>query len=254
MQLHKSKQNEAILSFLKQDEVLNLNMLGILKSKPDADIYVDDLTAPTGVYILSNEYFAFLYTKNLAFVDAVCEQFMTEGYHGFSGVESSLAEYILSHYEEDWKNPCTLYYMPEENLNPSLQKTAAMPLDPKWTQKVDENYPYRGSRSIDEITDNLTRRPSSAIFIDGEPVCWVMLHDDYSMGIMHTMDDHRRKGYAVDVTIDLCRRLIEQNEIPFLQIVETNQQSPGLALKCGFVPYAQVTWFGVKVGDPLDPE
>jgi predicted GNAT family acetyltransferase len=71
---------------------------------------------------------------------------------------------------------------------------------------------------------------------------------------MHTQDAHRRKGYAVDVTIDLCRKLVEQGEIPYLQIVDGNEQSPGLALKCGFVPYGHCSWFGFTVGNPVDED
>jgi hypothetical protein len=130
-----------------------------------------------------------------------------------------------------------------------LQKTPAQTLDPKWAPLVDEHYPYKGSHSLNEIISNLKNRPSSAIFVEGEPVCWVMVHDDDSMGIMHTMEEHRRKGYAVDVTIDLCRQIFERGEKPFLQIVETNEQSPGLALKCGFVPYCTVDWFGIELTD-----
>lgn len=252
MKLQLCTPSDTIIQFLKQDEILNLNMLGILKSTPQAQVYVDDPAAPSGVYIQANDYFAYLYTQSTAFADAVCDTFMTEGYHGFSGVAEDMAKYILSKFEEDWLNPCTLYYLPKENFDPSLQQTPAETLPAKWAELVDQNYPYSNNHSLMAITDNLTQRPSSAIFIDGQPVCWVMIHEDDSMGIMHTMEEHRRKGYAVDVTIDLCRQLFERGETPFLQIVEGNSMSPGLALKCGFVPYKPIAWFGVKVGNPTE--
>ncbi len=249
MQLIQTTATQAVKDLLMQDEILNLNMFGILKTLPDAPIYVDNLEQPTGVLIRQNDYFNFLYTKNLAFVDTVCDTFLAEGYHGFAGIEASLAAYILSkpQYEEDWHNPCQLYYLPKERFNLSLQKTPARSLDLKWVEKVDEHYPFRGNHSVEAITDDIKNRPSSAIYIDDEPVCWVMIHEDYSMGIMHTMEEHRRKGYAVDVTIDLCRQLFERGETPFLQIIQENDMSPGLAVKCGFVPYCMVDWFGVTV-------
>ena len=249
MQLIQTTATPAVIDFLKQDEILNLNMFGLMKSTPDAPIYVDDLDKPTGVLIRQNDYFNYLYTKNNAFLDAVCSTFMQTGYHGFSGVDHPIADYILSksEYTEDWHNPCQLYYLPKENFNPSLQKTPAKPLTVEWVEKVDTHYPYRGSHSMAAITDDIESRPSAAVYIDDEPVCWVMMHEDDSMGIMHTMEEHRRKGYAVDVTIELCRQILDKGEMPFLQIVEGNDMSPGLALKCGFVPYGIVDWFGIVV-------
>lgn len=256
MQLIQTTATQAVKDFLMQDEILNLNMFGIMKSEPNATVYVDDLEHPTGVLIRENDYFNYLYTKNFAFVDAVCDTFINTGYHGFAGIEASLAEYILSKpaYKEDWHNPCQLYYMPKERFDPSLQKTPARPLELKWVEKVDLHYPFRGSHSMAAITEDIEKRPSSAIYIDDEPVCWVLVHNDYSMGIMHTMEEHRRKGYAVDVTIDLCRRLFDQGEKPFLQIIQGNDMSPGLALKCGFKPYCQVDWFGVRLASLPDED
>lgn len=241
---------DRITNLLLEDEILNLNILGVLRSNPSAPIFVDDADCPTGVYVQSNPYFGYLYTQSEAFADLVCNTFLTEGYHGFSGVEDRIAKHILGKYKVDWVSPCMLYYLPDGALDLSLQKSQAVPLDPIWAPLVDEFYPYKSDQSIKDITDNLTDRPSAAIMDEGSPVCWLMVHEDYSMGIMHTKESHRRKGLAVDVTIALCKMLLDSGIRPFLQIVEGNDMSPGLALKCGFVPYKPVTWFGVIVGDP----
>lgn len=245
----KTSPTPAITNFLKQDEILNLNMLGIMKSMPEVEIFTDDPLAPTGVMIRQNPYIHYIYTESTAFLDALCDTFFTEGEAGFSGISVPIADYLLSRYKEDWKNPCALYYMPKENLDLSLRTREVRPLNLRYASLADEHYPYSGNHSLDAILDNLKNRPSSAIFVDGEPVSWVMVHEDYSLGIMHTMDDHRRKGYAVDVTIDLCDQLIRMGEIPFLQIVESNQMSPGLALKCGFIPYGHCVWLGITISE-----
>ncbi len=236
-----------IKNFLMQDEILNLNMLGIMKSMPEAEIFVDDLSSPTGVMIRQNPYMHFIYTKSTDFLDALCDTFFTEGEVGFSGVSEPIADYLLARYKEDWKNPCALYYMPKENLDLSLKTREVKPLNLRYASLVDEFYPYRGDHSLDAILDNLKHRPSSAIFVEGEPVSWVMVHEDYSIGIMHTLEDHRRKGYAIDVTIDLCDQLMKIGEIPFLQIVADNQMSPGLAQKCGFKYYGNCVWLGITI-------
>lgn len=246
--------NPLVHQLLMEDEILNLNILGILRSNPDAPIFIDHETHPSGVYVQSNPYFGYLYTQSEAFADLVCETFLTEGYHGFSGVEDRIARYIMAKYRMDWSSPCMLYYLPDGALDLHLKKSETRPLDPKWAKLVDDFYPYKSEQSVQEIEDNLSRRPSAAIFDGDDPVCWLMVHEDYSMGIMHTLDSHRRKGLAVDVTIALCKDLLDRGIRPFLQIVENNHMSPGLALKCGFVPYKPVTWFGVIVGNPDEGE
>jgi hypothetical protein len=72
------------------------------------------------------------------------------------------------------------------------------------------------------------------------------------MGVMYTKENHRRKGYAVDVTIDLAHQIIESGKIPFIQIVQGNGMSPGLAKKCGFVEAGKADWFGIIAGNPKE--
>jgi molybdopterin-biosynthesis enzyme MoeA-like protein len=72
------------------------------------------------------------------------------------------------------------------------------------------------------------------------------------MGIMYTKEGHRKKGYAVDVSIDLAEKVINRGKIPFLQIVEGNNLSPGLATKCGFIPHGNSDWFGIISGCPKE--
>ena len=111
---------------------------------------------------------------------------------------------------------------------------------------IDSFYTFQCEESLEEIRKNLRRRPSSGVYVDEELVCWVMVHEDYSMGIMYTKEEHRRKGYAVDVTLDLMNKLLKMDKIPYVQILESNGMSPGLAKKCGFIPDGKCTWFEIK--------
>ncbi|HUV84244.1 MAG TPA: GNAT family N-acetyltransferase, partial [Methanosarcinales archaeon] len=147
---------------------------------------------------------------------------------------------------------CTLYYMPKENLNLSLKKNPTEKIRIEDAETVDKFYPYRNQWSLETIKRDITNRPSSAIYINGEIACWVLIHDDNSMGIMYTKEDYRRKGYAVDVTIDLTRQIIETGKTPFIQIVQGNGMSPGLAKKCGFVEVGKADWFGIIAGNPKE--
>ncbi|MDF2891945.1 MAG: hypothetical protein K0R80_2312 [Clostridia bacterium] len=240
------------IEFLKQKFLVNENILGIIENMPNAEVFVDDLEHPTGVLACKDDYMHLVYTENDGFIDNICANFFKEGFFGFSGVEGELAEKIRQRYLLGWESRCTLYYMPKENLDLSLKKNPTERIRLEDAETVDKFYPFRGPETLEVIKRDITQRPSSAIYINGEIVCWVLIHDDNSMGIMYTKEEHRRKGYAVDVTIDLAQQIIEAGKIPFIQIIQGNSMSPGLAKKCGFVEAGKAEWFGIIAGNPKE--
>jgi hypothetical protein len=242
--------SEKIIDFLKEDLIQNLNMLGIIKNIFDIEIYVDNVDNPRGV-LLKNGYFNYIYTKEDSFIDDICNNLCeAEGFYGFSGLEENIKIKLAKNFTSHWETPCDLYYLPKENFNPTLRKNIATSVDIKDAETIDFYYDYKSNESLRNIKNDISSRPSSAIYKDGEIASWVIIHNDNSMGIMHTKEEHRGKGYAVDVTIDLCEKILNQGKIPFLQIVQYNSMSPGLAKKCGFVKYGRAIWFGGIKGKP----
>jgi hypothetical protein len=240
----KTNLSKEIINFLRSDLIQNLNILGIIENVKNIKIYVDDTADPKGV-LVNNGYFNYIYTKEDSFIDDILNNyFKKEDFYGFSGLEESISKKLRSHFTIDWETPCDLYYLPKENFNPSLKKNNTSNIDIKDAEKIDQYYTFRDNHSIDRIKDDITNRPTSGIYKNGEIVCWVLVHQDNSMGIMYTMEEHRGYGYAVDVTIDLCEKILQAGKIPFLQIHRTNNMSPGLAKKCGFVKYGSAIWFG----------
>ncbi len=252
--LIKTELNDAIVNFLSEDYLMNLNIFGCLENIPSAEIYVDNPEKPTGVLVKKDEYMHFLYSENDNFLEEVVEKYMNTGYYGFSGVESSIVEKINEKLKGKgvfhWKNSCVVYYMPKENLNLSMIKNKVTSIDIKDAQEVDRYYTYRSEDSLEEIKKDILYRPSSAVYVGGKIVCWVIVHSDNSMGILYTKEEFRRKGYAIDVTVDLASKIIAEGRVPFIQIVEDNQMSPRVANLCGFVQCGRATWFGVKIGNP----
>lgn len=250
--LTKVDKSDAIVNFLRQDFLTNENIIGVIENMPKAEVFTDNAESPTGVLVKKDDYMHYVYTKNDAFLNNICESYFKEGFFGFSGVEGELAEKIRQRYLLGWESPCTLYYMPKENLDIRLKKNRTEKIRLEDAETVDKYYQYRNEHSLETIKRDITSRPSSAIYIDNEIVCWVLIHDDNSMGIMYTKEEHRRKGYAIDVTIDLAQQIIENGKIPFIQIVKGNGMSPGLAQKCGFVEMGKADWFGIIAGNPKE--
>jgi len=248
--LIKTNNSKIVIEYLKKDLIINLNMLGILENVSDVEIFVDNEEQPNGV-ILRKNYFHYIYTKSDDFINNTVDNFFTEeGFYGFSGVEDSIADKLRAKVQVNWESLCRLYYLPEENFKPKCIKTKGNPVNIKDAEIIDEYYPYRNNYSLAAIKADIENRHSSAIYLDDKIVSWVLIHDDNSMGIMHTRDEYRRRGYGIDVTLDLAGKIIRSGKIPFLQIVKKNKMSPGLAEACGFVEAGGVQWFGIVVGSP----
>lgn len=245
----KTKSSDAIMEYLNKNKIINLNIMGVIENEPDAEIYVDNEQAPNGVLVRYG-YFNYVYTEDDEFLDKILNSLFKDNHYGFAGLHRPLADKIKKRYEITWDNRCYLYYLPKDKLDLSLIKNPVNSIDIKDAETIDEFYTYRGSESIYKIKKDILSRPSSAVYVDGDIASWVLVHSDNSMGIMYTKDKYRKKGYAVDVSIDLASKIINLGKIPFLNIVESNTMSPLLAEKCGFVKYGYSDWFGIIAGTP----
>jgi hypothetical protein len=243
----RTKHSKAVFDFLKENLIINLNIIGFLENQPDAEVYVDNEEKPTGV-LAKKDYFSYIYTENDDFLNEVLSTFYKDGYFGFSGVYRPLAEKIRSRFKIDWESRCALYYLPNKEVDRSLIKNPVQPVQMKDAETIDYYYTYKDETSIERIKIDIEKRQSSAVYVNGDIASWVLIHNDNSMGIMYTKEEYRKKGYAVDVTIDLADKILKSGKVPFLQINEANNMSPGLASKCGFVHDGTYSdWFGIIV-------
>ena len=245
----KTKPSKAIIEYLNQNKIVNLNIIGIIENEPEAEIYVDNKEVPRGVLVRYG-YFNFIYTEDDEFLDELLKTQFKNNFYGFSGIYRPLAEKIRKRYLIAWESRCALYYLPKENLDLSLIRNLVSSVDIKDVELIDDLYAYKNSESLCKIKKDILNRPSSAIYSNGDIASWVLVHNDNSMGIMFTKEEHRKKNYAVDTSIDLALKITNLGKIPFLQINESNNMSPDLAVKCGFVKYEYADWFGIIEGTP----
>ncbi|MGH4122065.1 MAG: GNAT family N-acetyltransferase [Clostridium sp.] len=247
----KTKASDAIMEYLKQNKIVNLNIIGIIENEPEAEIYVDNKDLSRGI-LVRYEYFNYIYTEDDEFLDEVLDTLFKDNYYGFSGLNRPLAEKIRKRYILTWESRCALYYLPKDNLDLSLIKNPVRSIDIKDAELVDKFYTYRNPESLKTIEKDISHRPSSAIYVNGDIASWVLVHNDNSMGIMFTKEEYRKNNYAVDTSIDLSSKIMKLGKVPFLQINEINNMSPGLAAKCGFVKYGYSDWFGIIKGTPTE--
>jgi hypothetical protein len=236
--------------FLERDAVATLNLVGILENEPQVEVFVDDEDDPKGV-LVKGPWFWYVHTEDEAFLEDLFQVMLAkDGFYQFSGVWKPLADRIKARFPLVWDAPCDIYCLPDGWQIPPPEASSAASVDIRDAETIDEHYAYRHSGSLEKIRKCILHRPSSAIYVDGRIVCWLLVHEDNSLGIMYTLEEHRRKGHALEVSLDLVRKQLAAGRTPYLQIRDDNDMSPGLALKCGFVPQGQCAWFGVAAGIP----
>jgi predicted GNAT family acetyltransferase len=87
---------------------------------------------------------------------------------------------------------------------------------------------------------------SCAVFVDSKPVSWVLRTAYGSIGMLHTLKDFRRRGYAAIVVRGLASRIIQDGGVPFCHIVEGNSSSLALFRGLGFeepYPCERFDWY-----------
>lgn len=231
--MRKIKSDNQSLNQFKCDETLNL--FGMAKS-PTAEIFVKG----DNIAVVDGSQCGF-YGSDTDFVDSVIAM-MPESFE-VCATATSLVDYIAEkHGHVDWKTDCGLFVYngkPFDYIPPYSTRSML----PEYWQMVSEGTPYKASR--EEIVPNLLTKPSSAIYVDGKPVCWVMLHTTGSLGMLYTLPEFRRRGMALDVLVDLCKKVIAQGDKPFAYIVKGNTASERLTPKYNMEYRGDFSWVGI---------
>lgn len=118
-------------------------------------------------------------------------------------------------------------------------------LDPAWSGFVAKLWnpdwpaePYVRSR--------IEGGPTAAVYVDGKPVAWAVTHmvtDRVGIiGMVHVVDEHRRKGLARSVVAAISRELMAAGKVPALHVYLDNAPSLALFPTLGFRKVKRQVW------------
>lgn len=172
------------------------------------------------------------------FVSGVC------GKVKFCGVSPFVTRLLSDAYLFNWKTECYLYVWNGQPLC-CAPDSAIRPLDKRYAQAVSDGTPYHAD--VDDVRRCLDRHPSAALYIDGKPVCWCLLHLEQSLGMLYTLPEHRHKGYALRVMTALCNKVIASGNTPFAYIIKDNVASQNLALKYNLRRIGEANYFEIDL-------
>ena len=162
----------------------------------------------------------------------------------FSGVDPFVTNILRNRFEFLWETNCYLYVWNGKPLNYEC-KQDIRPMSAEYAQQVSDGTHYHAP--IADIVEVLSRHPSAAIYVDGKPVCWCLLHLEKSLGMLYTEPEHRRKGYALEVMTALNNKVIAKGDVPYAYIVCDNIASQNLAVKYNLERIKRADYFAINL-------
>jgi len=151
--------------------------------------------------------------------------------------------------KEDW--PCWHYLTPERYGSGPWDELGPLTLD-------DVPFIAKYWKLSDSPEEHIRRKvvefDSACVRIEGKPVSWVGLHFEVdgvaNMGFAHTLEEHRRKGYAQMVTKAIVNSLAGRGIRTTCDVIKDNVNSIALCESLGFARLGEATW--ADVGEPLE--
>ena len=228
---------EAALALLNRDPIRNISIINFLEARPSAQI----LQFGDSVLARGEEGIAYISAQNEHELEQIIAV-LDERDKFLTSLEDWVAERLGQN--RDIKiYPHKKYILPLDAQLPE-QKHPVSPLAPEyfdmvathWLEDEDDDEEVR-----QYVLHCLSRFPSAAVYVDGEPVSWAGIHEDGAIGFLYTREEHRGNSYAYSISINLIKQQRAQGKISYV-LIEEGRKSLGLASKLGFVHAGSSCW------------
>lgn len=181
-----------------------------------------------------------LYTESVPFIDEVLS--VLHGAVKLCGVSAFVTDCIQKQYAFTWLTHCDLYVWNGKPLDLSVISDCEIrPLDFAYVQQVSDGTPYHAD--LTDVRMCLEKHPSAAVYVEGKAVCWCLLHLEGDLGMLYTVPEYRRQGYALKVMTALTQMVIDKGNVPYAYIIEDNVASKNLALKYNLQEICRADYF-----------
>ncbi|NOU61386.1 GNAT family N-acetyltransferase [Marinifilum caeruleilacunae] len=234
--------DQNLFNILNSNPSRNIAVLGFLNSYPLMEYYIEGKSA---LILAKSDY-------NWAHIASFSEEelsILLQKHHNKSKYYYSLEDWmiplILKHGEEDWRMTTNRFVLDDKEV-PDLPKLNIKPIDKSYTEFMYENSDYKEYLSLDYIEDRLSKDISAGIWIEGKLVAWGFTHDDGALGFLHVLEEHRQKGYAIEIMLGLIQMRKNENKAVFGNILPHNHASTNLVKKLGFRLDCRISWLKLK--------
>jgi ribosomal protein S18 acetylase RimI-like enzyme len=156
-------------------------------------------------------------------------------------------ELLKSHYEVAGEWP-SWHFLAPANYSPGPWDEIG-PIRPEEVPNISKYWTLSDCPER-EMMERVKQYDSACLRENGVPVSWCGLHFDMdgvgNMGFAHTLDEHRRKGYASQVTKALVNRLAARNRRATVHVIKENHGSISLCEFMGFKVIGELAWADFK--------
>lgn len=240
MSLMKIHLNSNQIQKLKKNHNKNINIINFSKTYPLTRFdFVNDSIVLTGT---SDNSWTYISLDNENDMDWVIKKLREENKH-IVIFDKSVLDYYESNYEIEWKLSCEKYVYESDRI---LKLEDVYELTEDDAYYIQENNSYNSFTDIEYIKFRIQNGIGIGIKKHNKLVAWVLTHDDGAIGFMHVLEDYRNKGYALQLTNEIVRRLLSVDDLPFVHIEKNNEKSIKLAEKSGFKYVGDIHWIKIK--------
>lgn len=220
--------NISIINFIKNNQILNIDIIG-------SSILVRGVSDRRWVYISCKNKEELVVIKNKLKKDD----------DNFATIDDWIFPVLTEGNEIIWDLSMIQFYLPDD-VQITTPEYETVQLTNKDAQTVYHNSEYKEYISIEYVTDCIQIGRSAALYENNKLVSWAITQDDGAIGFLHTLDDHRRKGYGYNVTLSMIEKVRNGGGLPFANVKASNERSMNLLIKLGFKKSKIIHWFQIK--------
>lgn len=227
--------------YLNADKINTIALTGVLAANKDAEVYENQ--HGEGMMVVKGRQ-RYIYSPDKRFWD---ECFYTAPDDVcFACLHREIADYLKDNFGAFYDDYCHIcaFLGDKPYVNPIIPDGYEVKnIDVKDLDYINDYYTYKGEGSRERLLEEITDRPSCALYRNGKIQAWNLIHADYSMGVMFVPPFNRGKGYAQIVGSGLLKKVIAAGRIPYVQIVSDNIPSLNLATqRLGFTKVFEACW------------
>ena len=231
-----------IIEFLKKDELKNLNIINFIENNPI--YFIEKIGNSVIAKGISDKVWIYISSRSEDELKIIKKRLDNDD-KNFAVIEDWMIPILIEGHIIKWKlSTMKLILSNEIVLDDTKHKISELTIND--AEYVFENSEYKGIISLQYIKNRIKYGESSCIYHANKPIAWGMIQDDGAIGFLHVLPEYRKKGYGRDISLDLIKKVRNQNKIPFVHIETNNEKSMRLAAVLGFEKDKVISWFELE--------
>lgn len=233
-----NKKLNLLIEKLKNDPIRNSNLIGFIEEN---DILrIEEFGNSCLVQGVSDRLWTYFSSESKDEFRHLMEMLKGED-ENFAVLEDWMLSLLLEKFKLDIELTTMKLVLPDDVVIPE-PTIDIIPLTSHYAEYIYNNYSYQNFTTAEYIRDRIEKGGGGGIFVNDKLAAWVLTQDDGAIGLLHVLDEFRRKGYAKELTHYQIQQVRNKGRVPFVQIEERNFKSLNLSKKIGFKEYKKVHW------------